>query len=87
MKKPQTLSHDAWIHALDEIGMNISFDDPNARTTDELAQLWGCSRQQANMRAIRLVAHKLATCIRVVRVGKSGSRRQHCAFLLTGDHQ
>ena len=60
MKRNKFLSHDAWTQALHEIGVDLT-NDQDALTATDLGQLWGCSRQSAKDRILKLLKAGRAT--------------------------
>jgi hypothetical protein len=55
MRKLPTITMDDWTAALAEIGMQPLSNDPAAKTTAELAEMWGCEISTARVRIMRLL--------------------------------
>jgi hypothetical protein len=58
--KSKPLSRDAWTQALHEIGVDLT-NDQDALTVTDLGVIWGCSRQSAKGRVLKLLKAGRAT--------------------------
>ena len=82
VKKSNPPSHDDWMAAISDLGLSEVTSDPNAKTTAQLATLWGVSRAQASTRARQLVDLGAARRILTMQYYEGGACRLPAYILI-----